>query len=69
VGGALLARDFIRLNLANEIRLSVMPIILGDGLLFLDHIRQEQPLHLKNVTAYKSGMVELHYEIKNNKTL
>jgi dihydrofolate reductase len=69
VGGALLARDFIRLNLANEIRLSVMPIILGDGLLFLDHIRQEQPLHLKNVIAYKSGMVELHYEIKNNKTL
>jgi dihydrofolate reductase len=69
VGGAMLAKDFIHLNLANEIRLSVMPIILGDGALFFDHIEGEQPLHLKNVTAYKSGMVELHYEIKNNKTL
>jgi dihydrofolate reductase len=64
VGGALLAKDFIRLKLADEIRLSVMPIILGDGTFFLDHIGQEQALHLKDVTAYKNGMVELWYEIR-----
>jgi dihydrofolate reductase len=63
-GGAMLAKDFIRLKLADEIRLSVMPIILGDGTMFFDHIAQEQALHLKDVTAYKSGMVELCYEIK-----
>ena len=64
VGGAMLAKDFIRLKLADEIRLSVMPIILGDGTLFFDNIGQEHPLHLKDVTAYKSGMVELCYEIR-----
>ena len=64
VGGAMLAKDFICLKLADEIRLSVMPIILGDGTLFFDHIGQEQALHLKDVTAYRSGMVELCYEIK-----
>jgi len=64
VGGAMLAKDFIRLKLADEIRLTILPVILGDGLLFFDHIEQEQALHLKNVTAYKSGMVELHYAIK-----
>jgi dihydrofolate reductase len=64
VGGAILAKDFIRLKLADEIRLTILPVILGDGLLFFDHIEQEQALHLKNVTAYKSGMVELHYAIK-----
>ena len=64
VGGAILAKDFIRLKLADEIRLSVLPIILGDGTLFFDHIGQEQALHLKDVTAYKSGMVELCYEIR-----
>ena len=64
VGGAMLAKDFLRLKLADEIRLSVMPIILGEGTLFLDNIGQEQILHLKSVTAYKSGMVELCYEIK-----
>ncbi len=64
VGGAMLARDFIHLKLTDEIRLSVMSVILGDGTLFFDHIGQEQALHLKDVTAYKSGMVELCYEIR-----
>ena len=64
VGGAILTKDFIRLKLADEIRLSVIPIILGGGTPFFDHIGQEQVLHLKDVTAYKSGMVELCYEIK-----
>lgn len=64
VGGAKLAKDFIRLKLADEIRLSIMPIILGDGTLFLDQIGKEQTLHLKNMTAYKSGVVELCYEVK-----
>jgi len=67
VGGAALAKDFIRLNLADEIRMTVLPIILGDGIPFFDHIGQEHALHLRDVTAYKNGMVELHYEI-NNKT-
>lgn len=64
VGGAMLAKDFIRLKLADEIRVSVVPIILGDGTLFFDHIGQEQALHLKDVTAFKNGVVELWYEIR-----
>ncbi len=64
VGGAMLVKDFIRLKLADEIRLSVLPIILGEGKLFFDHIGQEHALHLNNVTAYKSGMVELSYVIR-----
>jgi dihydrofolate reductase len=63
VGGAMLVKDFIRLKLADEIRLSVIPIILGDGTPFFDHIGQEQALHLEDVTAYKSGIVELCYAI------
>jgi dihydrofolate reductase len=63
VGGASLAKDFIRLKLADEIRQSILPIMLGGGIPFLDNIGQQQALHLKNVTAHKSGMVELCYEI------
>ena len=64
VGGAALVKDFIQLKLADEIRLSILPIILGEGTLFFENIEQEQALHLKDVTAYKSGMVELCYEIR-----
>jgi dihydrofolate reductase len=62
-GGAILTKDLILLKLADEIRVSILPIILGDGLLFFDHIGQEQILHLTDTTAYKNGMVELCYEI------
>lgn len=64
VGGSVLAKNFIQQKLADEIRVSILPIILGGGLPYFDHIGQEQTLHLKDTTAYKNGMVELHYEIK-----
>jgi dihydrofolate reductase len=64
VGGAMLATDFLRLKLADDIRLAIAPVVLGDGTPFFDHIGQEQALHLKNVSAYKNGFVELWYEIK-----
>ena len=64
VGGAMLTKEFIRLDLADEIILAVVPVLIGDGMLFFDFVGVERSLHLKDVTAYKSGMVELRYEIK-----
>jgi dihydrofolate reductase len=52
--------------LADEIRLTIVPILLGDGTPFFDQVGRERPLHLKDVTAYKNGMVELWYEIKKS---
>ena len=63
VGGAMVTKEFLRSKLADEIIISIMPIILGDGLLFFDFIGEEQKLHLKDVKAYKDGTVELCYEI------
>jgi dihydrofolate reductase len=64
VGGAALVKEFIRLQLVHQIRVSILPIILGDGLPFFNHIGQEQALHLKDAKAYKNGMVELWYKVK-----
>lgn len=65
VGGAMLAKEFIRLNLATEMRITVLPVILGSGVPMFDQTLREQPLHLKNVTPYKNGMVELRYGFKD----
>lgn len=62
--GAQLTKEFIRLNLADEIRQSILPILIDEGTPFYDHIGNEQALHLKNVIAYKNGMMELCYRIK-----
>jgi len=66
VGGAMLTKEFIRLSLVDEIILTILPVIVGDGLLFFDYVGEERALHLKDVTAYKNGMVELSYELKSN---
>jgi dihydrofolate reductase len=63
-GGATLIKDLIRLKLADEIRQSILPILLGDGVPLFDQLGLEQPLHLKEVNAYKNGMVELVYAVK-----
>ena len=64
VGGAAVAKDFIRMKLADDIRITIIPILLGDGTPFVDHLGEEHPLHLKDVTAYKNGLVELWFEIR-----
>ena len=64
VGGAALFKDFFRLGLVDDLRQTIVPIILGDGTLFYDRIGQERPLHLKDVTAYQNGMVDLWYEVR-----
>ena len=61
VGGALLCQRFLELGLVDQIRLTIAPVLLGEGLrLFSDSMTQER-WNLKNVTAYKNGFVELSY--------
>jgi len=64
VGGPELVNEFLRLQLVHEIRVSILPVMLGQGIPFFKAIDQEQALHLKNVTAYKTGIVELLYQMK-----
>jgi len=61
VGGAMLCQSFLRLDLVDEIRLAIVPVLLGDGLRLFDNSGSESRWHLKNVIAYKTGVVELLY--------
>lgn len=63
VGGAFLANEFLRQGLADELRLAILPIMLGEGLPFFDGSGREKSLHLLDAVAYKNGLVELHYKI------
>ena len=61
VGGAMLCQRFLELGLVDEIRLTMVPILLGDGLRLFGDLVSEQRWNLKNVVAYRNGFVELHY--------
>lgn len=65
-GGAAVVKEFLHLRLADEVCMTIAPIIIGDGVPFFDRVGVESPLHLKDVKAYKSGMVELWYEVRRD---
>lgn len=66
VGGAAIVRDCLRLDLVDDIRLSVLPVLLGGGVPFFDRIGSLRPLHLKKVSGYKNGIVGLWYEVRRD---
>jgi dihydrofolate reductase len=63
VGGGAVSGQCLRLGLADEVRYSILPILIGDGISFFDKLDKDIALHLAEVKAYKSGMVELRYEV------
>jgi dihydrofolate reductase len=61
VGGAMLCQRFLELGLVDDIRLTIAPVLLGDGLRLFGGSLTEERWDLKNVVAYKNGFVELSY--------
>jgi dihydrofolate reductase len=63
VGGGVLSAECLRLGLADEVRYSIVPIAIGDGISFFETLDKDVALHLAEVKAYRNGMVELRYEV------
>lgn len=64
VGGGEVSAECLRLRLADEVRYSIVPILIGDGISFFQGLDKDVALHLLEATAYKSGMVALRYEVR-----
>jgi dihydrofolate reductase len=64
VGGSDVSSECLRLGLADEVRYSIMPILIGDGLSFFEGLDKDVALHLVEAKAYKSGMLALRYEVR-----
>ena len=64
VGGGEVSSECLRLGLANEIRYSIMPVVIGDGISFFKGLDKDVALHLVEMKAYVTGMVALRYEVR-----
>ena len=67
VGGGLVSGECLQLGLADEVRYSILPILIGDGIRFFEKLHRDIALHLAEVKAYKSGMVELCYAVRGHR--
>jgi dihydrofolate reductase len=68
VGGSDVSAQCLRLGLADEVCYSILPVIIGEGVPFFAKLDKDITLHLADVKAYKSGMVELRYEVNMSST-
>jgi dihydrofolate reductase len=64
VGGGAVSGECLRLGLADEVRYSVLPILIGDGIQFFEKLDRDIALHLTEVKAYKSGTIALCYQVQ-----
>lgn len=63
-GGAQLVAELLKSKLIDEIILSIIPILVGNGIKLFDDGRPEQRLELVSSQNFESGLVQIHYKVK-----
>ncbi|QUM86845.1 MULTISPECIES: dihydrofolate reductase family protein [unclassified Moritella] len=63
LGGANLADSLLRLDLVDELILSTIPILLGNGIRLFNAPLPELGVTLLSSQSYPSGLIQTHYKI------
>jgi dihydrofolate reductase len=60
-GGVSLWRSLMRLDLIDELRVSLFPYVAGEGTRLFDDVPKSYRLDLVSSTEFSNGTVGLHY--------
>lgn len=63
VDGGITVSQFLLYQLVDNMTISIVPTILGDGIPLFNVISKEIPCRLVSSPSYSSGLVQLNYEI------
>src|SRR5688572_19840302 len=61
-GGAQIVNELLKDNLVDEFIISVIPILIGEGIRLFKDGRPEQRLELISVKQFDKGLAQLHYK-------
>jgi dihydrofolate reductase len=64
IGGGNVASQFADEGLLDELLITVVPVVLGEGKPLFDRRLPGGPIQLTGTTTFDTGMVELRYEIR-----
>ncbi|MDD4993986.1 MAG: dihydrofolate reductase family protein [Paludibacter sp.] len=62
-GGAEIVTELLKKSLIDEVIISVIPVILGDGIRLFQNGIPENELKLIGSKGFEKGLVQLHYKI------
>ena len=65
-GGATVVHQLMKDHLIDEIIVSVIPILLGDGIRLFQADMPEHQLTLLSAKAFDKGLVQLHYSVSSS---
>lgn len=63
-GGAEIINELLKHKLIDELIISIIPVLLGDGVRLFKDGQNEQLIELVNTKTFESGLVQLHYLCK-----
>lgn len=62
-GGGQIVQELLKEKLVDELIISIIPILLGDGIPLFRNGRPEQVLTLVSCRNFEAGLVQLHYKM------
>ncbi len=65
-GGAEIVNELLKENLIDEFVISIIPILVGDGVKLFKDGRPEQKLTLISTKQFETGLIQLHYKRIDN---
>ncbi len=65
-GGAEIVNELLKQDLIDELIISIVPILVGDGTKLFNDGRPEQKLEFASVRSFEKGLTQLHYKRSNN---
>ena len=63
-GGAEIVNELLKNDLIDEFVISIIPVLVGDGIRLFKDGRPEQQLELISVKTFETGLTQLHYKRK-----
>lgn len=64
-GGAEIINELLKYDLVDEMIISIIPVLVGNGTKLFNDGRPEQLLELVNAKSFDTGLTQLHYKRKN----
>lgn len=61
-GGASIVNQLLQHDLVDELTISLIPVLLGDGVKLFADGRPEQVLQLESAKSFDTGLVQIHYK-------